>query len=203
MYQTTLTTATDLIRGQKARIRVTHATIFTIIGHNPSGGSYIFGIRMPQGVHASIVGRALTLEQEARLFATKVRPHPIHDDVVVVEGHAPHEAYRPPTLRRRIDIAEAVGTVLGIVAHRIEQFDRSGGASSQHYIDTGWYLTEEQIPGCALSKDTEDPDADRDRVVLTQRQVEGLQALVEQYDADAVSLELCEAFAESVREILP
>lgn len=149
----TLTTARDDVTRAVANLRSLGCRVYAIIGHDTASGRYYYGIRVPGGIHPAVVGRSLSLAQQARMFTASIRQHQHDDEVVIVQCEAPRLVGERATLQRRIEAAEAVACALNHVAHRIEAFDREGSASRQHRIDTGWYLTRE--PGYALSIEPE------------------------------------------------
>lgn len=151
---TTLTDGRSAITQQVARLRALGCKVHTIIGHSPSTGRYIYGIRPPAGVHPVLLDRRLTVTHPAvdsRISDAVIEPHPVDITIAVVRASSGYPNGTWSTESRR-DATLNVAEALAHVAYRVEQVDRTSSASTQHYIDTGYYLTNESIPGSCLSK---------------------------------------------------
>ena len=131
-----------------ARLRLAGCKVSTVIGHDPNIGEYYYRVTVPKGIHAAIVGRTTNVTH----LTTIRRGGPFRDDTVAVRTYRrpfglPEGERRAAEAERSASTAKALAEVL----RRIEAFDREGSASRQHYIDTGFYLTTEDLGPHILS----------------------------------------------------
>lgn len=126
-----------------AKLRLADCKVGTVIGHDPKHGEFYYAIRLPKGIDAEYVGRHYaSAVHGGRIARSKWEKDVVH---VYVPGSPAFASKKNQRESVRLHAGTAAH-LLDVVLRRVDEFDRGvSSCSSQHYIDTGRYLREEEV----------------------------------------------------------
>lgn len=125
-----------------AKLRSLECRVGTVLGHDARHGEFYYAVRLPKGIDAEYVGRVHTSgRHQGRIARSKWEKDVVHVYVPRTPNFASTKNYRDSVKSHARDAAY----LLGVLVSRVEEYDRAGNASRQHYIETGRYLREEEV----------------------------------------------------------
>ena len=114
-----------------ARLRAAGCKVSTIIGHDPAIGDFLYRVTLPKGIPG---------HYQRTLGHATLQSFPQERSVVIRSCR--YRVGQPiPDRQERGAAGVEAARLLESLADHVENYDQSGSASRQHYIETGRYLT--------------------------------------------------------------